>query len=978
MAGTSGQTRKSIVIDFSVMNKEAVTNIQQLKKQIDELKVEQKLLEIQGKQSSEQYIKNAAAIKAYTDSLKANEKELVNNAKAMQAEEGSLNSMRATLRSLEAQYADLSKEEREGAKGKELFDKMTEQRYAVEALEHSMGDFGRQVGNYGKGVQALLQPITAIRDGFMRLSEGTGKVSVAFKNGIGSVKAFGAQLLKLMMNPIVALIAAIVAALKLLVDQFKKNDQAMTALQQVFAAFKPIIDVVNKAFQALVGTLGKALGKMAEFVTKVVSLIPSLSKYAEAEQDVVKATDDLEEAQRKAAVQEAENNKKIAELRNKAVQSDKYSYEERKTFLEDAMKLEKQNLETKKKNAEEELRIAEEEAALAVGAAEYSEELWDKLSDEVKNNLTQLRTNIISAETEYENGTRRMQSQISNFTKNAAKEWAEYRKNAKDAEISLQDIILDKYDETLQAQSLKFRSTIQKQIRDIEEQLKDSDAKLTSTARKAMQEQIRVLKEQLIAYRKMFGETFEQNAIIQTLNEQQTLLQSQLDATIEGTEERYKKEDELRRNNFELEKAEYDKHIQELQSKISEIQSEQSLSDAELKRRAELAGLTIEQYKNMMQQQMDLLEAELTQENELKRNAEKKFNNESEAREIQHQRELANIKAQTASQQLENEVLKQINDINAKEVESEQAKQILIAQIQEQAAENRLRIAEEEYNRMKNLSEDEILFTYGTQEKYNLALEQQTGNLIKAQGDLQTAQKNTTKSLLAQQTTTINAYKQIANAITGAMQSMQELFTAMAEDNSAMADFATALAIMQIQVTSAVAVVEAIAAATQAGASFGVLAPAMIPVFIAELVGIVLGNIASTVSTLMQAKQNKPSVPKFATGGLIDQGKSGVDRVPIMATKGEYVIRKDKVDELGVSFFDRINFGKALHIPNFSGHYANGGQVQASAIDYDQMKQLITEGMADALIEMPNPIVDVRQITDQQRRVAIKQQIAKN
>ena len=189
------------------------------------------------------------------------------------------------------------------------------------------------------------------------LGAGTMSLSQVFKLAGQSVAAFGKQLLALIANPIVAAIAAIAAVVMKLVDSFKKNDQAMTELQRAFSAFKPVIDVIEKAFQALVGVVTKVVSAIGNGVRTIMSWIPGLREYAQAEDDIVVATDNLEEAERQYALNSAKRQAEISELKAKSSETDKYTFEERKQFLQQALDLEQEELEESKAVAEEKLRI---------------------------------------------------------------------------------------------------------------------------------------------------------------------------------------------------------------------------------------------------------------------------------------------------------------------------------------------------------------------------------------------------------------------------------------------------------------------------------------------------------------------------------------------------------------------------------------------------------------------------------------------
>ena len=228
-----------------------------------------------------------------------------------------------------------------------------------------------------------------------------------------------------------------------------------------------------------------------------------------------------------------------------------------------------------------------------------------------------------------------------------------------------------------------------------------------------------------------------------------------------------------------------------------------------------------------------------------------------------------------------------------------------------------------------------------------------------------------------------------ANAVMGAMNdvvgSVGDLFNTLAESDEKYEGWALAMAEMQILISTAISIAQAIQGAITAAAQTGVAAPFTAPAFIAEMVAIVVGAITSATTTLLKAKNKKESAPKFATGGEIKHGQSGVDKVPIMATKGEYVIKKEVVDDLGVEFFDYINFGKkGKKLPKmFDGfHFASGGAVQvpniqiaqiaANAFDYDTMKEVMAEAVSEV-----QPVVSVKEITNTQNRVRTKERISR-
>ncbi|MCC8130796.1 MAG: hypothetical protein LIO72_03500, partial [Ruminococcus sp.] len=119
--------------------------------------------------------------------------------------------------------------------------------------------------------------------------------------------------------------------------------------------------------------------------------------------ELVLAQDALEESERAYTVNSAKRASDISRLRNEAQDKDK-SLSERKRALEDAIALEKEDLEEQKAIAAERLRIATEQAKREKDT-----------SDETKNRIADLQAAVYTAEKNYEDGTRKLQSQLQSF-----------------------------------------------------------------------------------------------------------------------------------------------------------------------------------------------------------------------------------------------------------------------------------------------------------------------------------------------------------------------------------------------------------------------------------------------------------------------------------------------------------------------------------------------------------------------------------
>lgn len=352
-----------------------------------------------------------AEVKNINSEQRAYRKELENAAKAYQSNEGSIKQMRAELSNMRKEYESLGKVEREGAKGTEMLSKIQQTTAELKRLEEAQGDYRRSVGHYQKALEGVNPTLTAVWHTIKGLSNGTMDMNKAVKNAIPLAKNLGKQFLTLLSNPIVLAITAIVMTIKELVEQFRRTDDAMTALQQLFAAFSPIMETFRAVLSVIVKGLTSLISVTTKAVTAVMSLVPAFGEASKSAQEYVKALDQLEETERNYAVQTAKNEIEIARLRNKSSQSDKYTTGERREALREAMELERQNLEMEKQVALEKWRLAVEDAARR-----------HDTSDETKNTIAQLEAAYYNAIANAEAGMRRMYSQMSQLNKQMAQD----------------------------------------------------------------------------------------------------------------------------------------------------------------------------------------------------------------------------------------------------------------------------------------------------------------------------------------------------------------------------------------------------------------------------------------------------------------------------------------------------------------------------------------------------------------------------
>lgn len=394
----------------------------QLTKQVEDARIKVNELKKEQQELNAQYKKNQISVEEYTRKTQANKDAIAAQTKVIKdnttmltaatVEEvkstATLNEKRAALNALQKAYGQMTEEQKKAEiGGKTLTERINELSDAVKKEESAIGDNRRNVGNYtesikqafpavgklGKTIGALKPLLLAGKAGFVALAAG--------------IKAAMLAALKFLATPIGLLIAGIALALKGLVSAFQKlreqiakNDDASTAFARLYATtVQPIIDGITKVFTKLADIVGKAAGKVADFFAK-------FSDAGKAADDRVKALDDLQEAERQYTENSAKRGKEVARLRAEAADADKYSVEQRREMLAQAIALEQQDLEESKNIQAEKLRLLEEEARIN-----------GDTSDAMKDRIAQARAAMYNAEQEYYTGTRKLQSQMSAFNK---------------------------------------------------------------------------------------------------------------------------------------------------------------------------------------------------------------------------------------------------------------------------------------------------------------------------------------------------------------------------------------------------------------------------------------------------------------------------------------------------------------------------------------------------------------------------------
>lgn len=488
---------ETILIDVELNTGELERKYRDVVASIDEMKRANVDLRKEIKAGNDVNGENTRRLQENTDALKtaqANAKGLANQIKLLNADNktygNTLNDERQKLKDLQSAYDSLTQSERENTEiGGKFMEQIENQNRIVKGLEESTGRFQRNVGNYKSAVSGLGGAFQDLASGnIASTASGLDTMSGIIKGGaIPSFKAFTKVILANPLGLLAVLITKVVQWLGKLGEAFKKSDQAGTSMAKLFAVFQPLIDGVSKRFVALAEGIGKVADKLATW-------IGGMSDSVKQAQDLVIAIDNLEQAERDYTEQSAKRNVEIAKLRDQAMQKDKYTAEERRKALQEAIDLQKQNLEDEKRIAAEHLRILEEQAKRE-----------GDTSDATADKISQARAKMYDAEAKYYNGVKELNGQISELnrqivadeeaTRKAIEEAVKKRIEARNKERAetlklqreLEDLLIagisDEWARTYQ--EIKLQG--ERQIADLKSRL-DSEKNLTSEQRGVLSE----------------------------------------------------------------------------------------------------------------------------------------------------------------------------------------------------------------------------------------------------------------------------------------------------------------------------------------------------------------------------------------------------------------------------------------------------------------------------------------------------------
>lgn len=607
------------ILDIRVRYDDAIRKIAEYRSQLDVLRKREQTLKDDlkaGRISREQYnlklSETKIATQQYNDAIRMLNKQVQNQLKLEKEQEGSLVALRAELSNATAAYDALSREEREGAKGKELQNHINAITEELKEAEEETQRFYRNVGNYEAAILKAAQSNVPFLDSIIKMQTELGGVKQAFNVGKTAVVGFSKQLLALLTNPIVAILAGIAATIMLISKAINSSEEASNRWNVIIAPLSRSLDFLLNIVQRLAGGILSVVesgAKMLGWMAKMAEKLPGIGKYIK---DINAANREaIELAKEEAAiakqtrtdqVQNAKDQLEVARLRQQAKDKEKFTAEERLAFVKQANKLEEEQA---KRNVD----LATREFELLRKRSEWAE------NDAATNDkLAELEAAKYNAEKEYFSKTMKLLEQentirgeIVTAQKAMTEKVVAIKEKEREEIRKAEDEALKIVKNAQEKQFIETKRGYERQIEDLRIRLR-TEIGLTSTMRQALNQQIIALEQQKNDALQQLSE----EQLMKEVENRQKLISLQLESVKAGSEQEY----QLKMQQLVAQRD------AELRQK--ELTEQMKLAITE-KYNKEIDDLSIQHENDTAKKQADALKLRL--ENEL---AEAKLNGDSE------------------------------------------------------------------------------------------------------------------------------------------------------------------------------------------------------------------------------------------------------------------------------------------------------------------------------------------------------------
>jgi len=234
------------IIDISVNYSKAVNDLIETKNAITKLRVENVELSKDMATNGGQVLANNAQIKNLTTTLNQNTKAVQNEVLQVKGAEGAYQKLNLEYQLAAKDAKDLAAQnillgnatKAQTKAADDAAKKANDLNEQLKKVDATVGQSQRNVGDYSGALSEFGGKFGSMLQNVQNFTTANGGLAGSFKAGEQAVGGFGKQLLSLLANPIVAIIAAIAGAVMLMVKAIKSNGEATEKLNQILAPFK--------------------------------------------------------------------------------------------------------------------------------------------------------------------------------------------------------------------------------------------------------------------------------------------------------------------------------------------------------------------------------------------------------------------------------------------------------------------------------------------------------------------------------------------------------------------------------------------------------------------------------------------------------------------------------------------------------------------------------------------------------------------
>ena len=263
-----------VILGIKIKYQDAIEGITALRDRIDELNEANKELRYGNEEQRKQYTKNKIAAQELSYEMRTLQKEVQNNVREQRSQEGSLKKLRAELSQATKRYDEMSRAERNSAKGVELKNHIKQITDELKGAEAETERFYRNVGNYENALKNALGLNNSFGTSLMKMAQGGEGVKGVFAGMTQAVGSFGKALLSLAANPVVLALAGVagaVAGFKWFFDYNQGIAEATRLTREFMGIEGEALTSVRNSIQATADVMGKDYKEVLQTVDALMA-----------------------------------------------------------------------------------------------------------------------------------------------------------------------------------------------------------------------------------------------------------------------------------------------------------------------------------------------------------------------------------------------------------------------------------------------------------------------------------------------------------------------------------------------------------------------------------------------------------------------------------------------------------------------------------------------------------------------------------